>query len=248
MILEEFINNIRSNKLEVVDLTQPLNEETPILTLPEEFGQTIPFKKKEISKYDEKGPGWYWNNFETGEHTGTHLDSPNHWVTGKDKYSVDQIPVEMLIGNGCLIDMEKEVEENSNALLTPSHIKEWEKQNGNMPKNSWILIKTGWSSRFNDPEAYANFNTNDQMPNTPGISKERGYRYRHSLSGPHSSAGLLCEVGKVWLSQSDGKTVQRDCLIAHVSGAFAARERYRHPDYAGQISWINQSGRAYTRT
>ena len=63
----------------------------------------------EISKYDEKGAGWYWNNFETGEHTGTHLASPNHWVTGKDKYSVDQIPVEMLIGSGCLIDMEKEV-------------------------------------------------------------------------------------------------------------------------------------------
>ena len=51
MILEEFINNIRSSKLEVVDLTQPLNEQTPILTLPKEFGQTIPFKKKEISKY-----------------------------------------------------------------------------------------------------------------------------------------------------------------------------------------------------
>ena len=78
----------------------------------------------------------------------------------------------MLIGNGCLIDMEKEVEENPNALLTPSHIEEWEKQNGNIPKKSWVLIKTGWSSRFNDPEAYANFNTNDQMPNTPGISKE----------------------------------------------------------------------------
>ena len=172
MILEEFINNIRSSKLEIVDLTQPLNEQTPILTLPEEFGQTIPFKKKEISKYDEKGPGWYWNNFETGEHTGTHLDSPNHWVTGQDKFSVDKIPVEMFLGNGCLIDMEKEVEENPNALLTPSHIEEWEKQNGNIPKKSWVLIKTGWSSRFNDQEAYANFNTNDQMPNTPGISKE----------------------------------------------------------------------------
>ena len=49
---------------------------------------------------------------------------------------------------------------------------EWEKQNGDIPKKSWVLIKTGWSSRFNDPEAYANFNTNDQMPNTPGISKE----------------------------------------------------------------------------
>ena len=146
MILEEFINNIRSSKLEVVDLTQPLNEQTPILTLPKEFGQTIPFKKKEISKYDEKGPGWYWNNFETGEHTGTHLDSPNHWVTGQDKFSVDKIPVEMLIGNGCLIDMEKEVEENPNALLTPSHIEEWEKQNGNITdptpqsKNLFVVV------------------------------------------------------------------------------------------------------------
>jgi kynurenine formamidase len=37
-----------------------------------------------ISKYDEAGPGWYWNNFSCGEHTGTHFDAPAHWISGKD--------------------------------------------------------------------------------------------------------------------------------------------------------------------
>ena len=38
----------------------------------------------EISRYDERGPAWYWNNISTGEHTGTHFDAPVHWVTGQD--------------------------------------------------------------------------------------------------------------------------------------------------------------------
>ena len=71
--------------IEVVDLTSPLHTGTPILQLPPEFGQTVPFQLEEISRYDDRGPAWYWNNFRTGEHTGTHLDAPNHWVTGKDR-------------------------------------------------------------------------------------------------------------------------------------------------------------------
>ena len=69
--------------IEVVDLTSPLHAGTPILQLPPEFGQTVPFELEEISRYDDRGPAWYWNNFRTGEHTGTHLDAPNHWITGR---------------------------------------------------------------------------------------------------------------------------------------------------------------------
>ena len=52
--------------------------------LPEQFGQTARFELEQISRYDDAGPAWYWNNFRTGEHTGTHFDAPIHWVSGKD--------------------------------------------------------------------------------------------------------------------------------------------------------------------
>ncbi len=44
----------------------------------------MPFSLREVSRYDERGPAWYWNDITTGEHTGTHFDAPVHWITGRD--------------------------------------------------------------------------------------------------------------------------------------------------------------------
>jgi kynurenine formamidase len=68
----------------IVDLTQTLSPEFPALQLPPQFGQVWAFRMETISQYDEQGPGWYWNNFSCGEHTGTHFDAPVHWISGKD--------------------------------------------------------------------------------------------------------------------------------------------------------------------
>src|SRR5436190_5908808 len=75
---------ISTGKIRVVDLTQTLSPEFPSISLPPEFGQAWPFRIEEVSRYDERGPAWYWNNFSCGEHTGTHFDAPGHWVSGKD--------------------------------------------------------------------------------------------------------------------------------------------------------------------
>ena len=83
-LLSDLADALSNGAVEVVDLTAPLSSQTPILTLPEPFGQTWPFALTEISRYDERGPAWYWNNISTGEHTGTHFDAPIHWVTGRD--------------------------------------------------------------------------------------------------------------------------------------------------------------------
>ena len=90
--LTALANELASGAVQVLDLTSPLHSETPILNLPPEFGQTAPFKLELISNYDDKGPAWYWNNFHTGEHTGTHFDAPNHWITGKDLDDVASVP------------------------------------------------------------------------------------------------------------------------------------------------------------
>ena len=65
-----------------------------------------------ISRYDDDGPAWYWNNLTFGEHTGTHFDAPIHWVTGKDtpNGTTDTIPVGRFVGPACVIDVDAEVE------------------------------------------------------------------------------------------------------------------------------------------
>ncbi len=51
--------------LRVVDLTMPLGPETPVLPLPPPFPNSPMVEVTEISRYDERGPAWYWNSFVT---------------------------------------------------------------------------------------------------------------------------------------------------------------------------------------
>jgi kynurenine formamidase len=154
--------------IEVIDLTSPLHPGTPILQLPPEFGQTVPFQLEEISRYDDRGPAWYWNNFRTGEHTGTHLDAPNHWVTGRDLDDVSQIPPQRLIGPAAVIDKTAEAAGNPDYLLDVADLVAWQEANGPLPGNGWLLFRTGWSARGNDPQAFAN--ADEHGAHTPGIT------------------------------------------------------------------------------
>ena len=56
-VLSALAEAIRSATVDVIDLTAPLSSTTPILKLPEPFGNTVPFTLHEISRYDDRGPG-----------------------------------------------------------------------------------------------------------------------------------------------------------------------------------------------
>src|SRR5437867_12612095 len=80
--LLSLMESFAAGKIRVVDLTQTLSPEFPQISLPPEMGQAWPFRIEEVSRYDERGPAWYWNNFSCGEHTGTHFEAPVLWVSG----------------------------------------------------------------------------------------------------------------------------------------------------------------------
>jgi kynurenine formamidase len=169
-VLSDLLTGISAGTIEVIDLTAPLSEDTPIIQLPPPFGNTIPFARAEISHYDDRGPAWYWNNFSTGEHTGTHVDAPIHWVTGRDKADVSQIPVRHLVAPAVVIDKTAEAAANDDFLLEVDHIRDWEKLNGALPEGSWLLYRTGWDERSADQQRF--LNANETGPHTPGISIE----------------------------------------------------------------------------
>ena len=55
---------LAEGSVRVVDLSQPLGPATPVIGLPPQFGQSAPLGMTEISRYDERGPAWYWNNLD----------------------------------------------------------------------------------------------------------------------------------------------------------------------------------------
>lgn len=165
--LANFLLELATGKIRIVDLTQTLSPDFPALNLPPEFGQCWPFRMEEISRYDERGPAWYWNNFSCSEHTGTHFDAPVHWVSGKDhpNNAVDTISPGNFIAQACVIDCSREAAENPDFLLTVEFVQDWEEKHGRIPPRSWILMRTDWSKRPM-PEAYVN--AREDGPHTPG--------------------------------------------------------------------------------
>ena len=166
-VLTSLVGALATGGVRVVDLTQTLTPEFPQLSLPPEFGQVQPFRIEEVSKYDERGPSWYWNNFSCGEHTGTHFDAPIHWVSGRNlpNNSVDTIPPEHMVAPAVVLDFHQESAADADFLLTKAHIESWEAANGAIPAGSWVIMRTDWSKRT-DPVEYQNYDEEGQ--HTPG--------------------------------------------------------------------------------
>ncbi|MGO4102760.1 cyclase family protein [Leifsonia sp. YAF41] len=169
-VLVDLVAGIASGDLDVVDLTNPLSSTTPALRLPAPFANLIDFSLEEVSAYNEPGPFWRHNNIHTGEHIGTHIDAPVHWISGRDGHDVSQIPLPRLIGTASVIDVSAEVEQNPDFLLEIEHVQAWERENGELTAGTWLLLRTGWDRFANSQEQFLNVDENGS--HTPGVSAE----------------------------------------------------------------------------
>jgi len=166
-VLAELVQALSRGAVQVIDLTAPLSKDTPLLELPAEFGQTAAFQLEEISRYDERGPAWYWNNFRTGEHTGTHFDAPVHWVTGRDGADIASVPPSALVAPAAVLDVTAEVAADPDFLIERSHLDAFEAEHGPLPTGGWLLCRTGWSARVTQQEM---INNTSSGPSSPGMS------------------------------------------------------------------------------
>ncbi len=142
--MSTLITDLASGKVKVVDLSQSLNPDTPVIALPDTFASSPPLSVTEISRYNDAGPAWYWNTLTLGEHTGTHFDAPVHWVSGKDLEgnATDTIPPNKLVAPANVINVSREVAEDEGFLLTPEHIERWEEEHGKIDAGSWVLLRS----------------------------------------------------------------------------------------------------------
>ncbi len=151
----------RLDPIEVIDLTHTLAEGIPI------YPGGTPLSLERTA--DPTKDGYYMNAVTVGEHTGTHVDAPIHFIAGGD--SIDAIPADHLIGPGVVIDVSAKCAADPDYRLDYLDIKEWEAQHGRIPNGAILLIRTGWSQRWEDPESYVNADSGGVL-HFPGISLE----------------------------------------------------------------------------
>ena len=149
------LEGISDGRTELVDLTHALSSANPHWPGPgyEPFAYEI-FATIEAD-------GVLSGRFTMAEHTGTHLDAPNHFTEGE--IPMDEIPLDQLIVQAVVIDTRAEVLEDPDYLLTPDDIRDWENTHGVIPPNALVFMYTGWDERWDDFDRYKNADEDENL-------------------------------------------------------------------------------------
>ncbi|WP_049983639.1 cyclase family protein [Halorubrum sp. BV1] len=143
---------------EVVDLSQTLEEGIPAVPTHARYGHTL------YESY-ERGDVACHYRLTLGEHTGTHIDAPLHFIPeGDAHYDIASVPLERLIGRAATIDV-TDIEENS--TVSAERIAEWEENHGELEEGDRVLFQFGWDQRWDtgpDGDQY--------LADWPGLSEE----------------------------------------------------------------------------
>lgn len=98
--------------------------------------------------------GYYYSAFafSAAEHGGTHLDAPVHFAQAKK--TVDQLSIEQLVGDAIVVDVSDKSLADPDYRVQISDFEDWEQQNGKIPDQTIILIRTGYGKFWPDPSTY----------------------------------------------------------------------------------------------
>jgi len=132
---------------EWVDLTHDLSSESVF------WPTAAPF----VLKVDAEGMtdrGYYYSaySFTAAEHGGTHIDAPVHFAEGK--MSVDQIPLNRLIGPAAVVDVTGPAVADRDYQIRTEDLLRWEQAHGRLPDGAILLLRTDFAGFWPDAARY----------------------------------------------------------------------------------------------
>ena len=132
----------------MIDLTHSFDQKTIYWPTEQEGFQLI----RGDAGITEKGYYYAANRFRAAEHGGTHLDAPIHFFEGR--HTVDQIPLERLVGDGVVIDVIDACAEDPDYQIGVDDLRHWETKHGRQLVGVIVLLRTGWGRRWGDRKRY----------------------------------------------------------------------------------------------
>ncbi|MCK5391454.1 MAG: cyclase family protein [Deltaproteobacteria bacterium] len=130
-----------------IDLTHDFSSETVYWPTAEGFKLERVFEG-----ITDKGYFYDANNYSAAEHGGTHIDSPIHFAEGKQ--TVDEIPLEKLIGPAIVIDVTQKAIADPDYQIGVKDFTDWEARNGRIEDGSIVLLNTGYAKYWPDRVKY----------------------------------------------------------------------------------------------
>lgn len=155
------LERLQTGEAEMTDLSWPLSPQLPVQA------DSAAFQLQAFRLIERDGLAV--NRFAMADTTGTHLEAPARLVSSQTP--VDRLPASQLVGPGVVIDVKAKVAQQPGYTLQKTDIEQWEADNGPIPPDAIVLIRTGWSERYADPSRYQNVGA-EGKPVYPGIGEE----------------------------------------------------------------------------
>jgi len=100
----------------------------------------------------DKGYFYSAYRYSAAEHGGTHLDAPVHFAKGR--HTVDEIPLDQLMGSGIVIDVTSKCSSNPDYQVGVADFQSWERTNGRIRPGTIVFLRTGFGKRYPDRKSY----------------------------------------------------------------------------------------------
>jgi kynurenine formamidase len=97
--------------------------------------------------------GYYLRRFTIGEHSATHMNSPNSFIAD-DTSAITSYPAEQRVVSAVVIDVRDKAMANPDFQLARSDVLAWEERHGEIATGSFVILFTGWQDKWGDPAAF----------------------------------------------------------------------------------------------
>jgi kynurenine formamidase len=132
-----------SKKNRLQDLTHVFTEGFPVFTFDPPVRETL---------ITIPAGGFYAQKWTFGEHSGTHMDAPGHFVEG-GRLS-PEITLEELLVPIAVVDISDRAEREPDAMVSVDDLRRYERRHGRIPKGALVCMDSGWAAKVDDPLAF----------------------------------------------------------------------------------------------
>jgi kynurenine formamidase len=133
----------RAPKKRLQDLTHVFTEGFPVFTFDPPTRRTL---------VTIPSGGFYSQEWTFGEHSGTHMDAPGHFVTG-GRLSPEITPQELIVPI-VVIDISSRAESDHDAMVAVDDLRRFEHRHGRIPDGALVCMDSGWAKKIGDPLAF----------------------------------------------------------------------------------------------
>jgi kynurenine formamidase len=113
--------------------------------------------------------GFYSQEWTFGEHSGTHMDAPGHFIEG-GRFTHELRPRELVLPI-VVVDISARARRDPDTVVTPDDLRRWQRRHGRIPRGALVAMDSGWDRKAGDPDAFKGVDSTGGY-HFPGFSED----------------------------------------------------------------------------